>query len=204
MISGGWAVVLTVIFVGTGLYSLWHWSSVAVARRAAQRRPEWLTGLSHLVMSAAMIVMVWWPAGLVGTVVQVVVFVAFAVAFVQAGVRASDAADRVGAVAPHDHERGDGLDAGHHAAADGWYDSDRRQRWRSRHHGSVASADPAAPGHGAAPVWVVAVNWVWIALLVAAAGWWIVRLIRERRKPGGAWCHSVMAVAMALMLAVMG
>ncbi len=204
MISGGWAVELTVIFVGTGLYSLWHWSSVAVARRAAQRRPEWLTGLSHLVMSAAMIVMVWWPAGLVGTVVQVVVFAAFAVAFVQAGVRASDAAGRIGAV-------------GHTImnAAMAWMLATMpllmagmtltgNSGGGHAHHGSVASADPAAPAHGAAPVWAVAVNWVWIALLVAAAGWWIVRLIRGRRKPGGAWCHSVMAVAMALMLAVMG
>ncbi|MFP5022763.1 DUF5134 domain-containing protein [Pseudonocardia phyllosphaerae] len=78
------SLLLTVLFVGTGLYALARWSAVVAARLTPARR---LSELSHLLMSAAMVLMVWsWP-GTAGLSVQLVLFGGFALGFAVDAVR---------------------------------------------------------------------------------------------------------------------
>lgn len=106
MLSPAWSVVLTVVFVVTGVYSFGRWSR-AVARgsvgRAGSRSTASTVGqaseLNHLVMSVAMLFMVWRPGQTAGTAVQIMIFVVFAVVFLVVGLRARGLTARVGAAA---------------------------------------------------------------------------------------------------------
>jgi hypothetical protein len=72
-------VVLTVLFTGTGLYSLLRWASLRAG--VAGHHGDQVAELSHLVMSLAMVGMVWGYGGGAADTVQLVAFGAFSCYF---------------------------------------------------------------------------------------------------------------------------
>ncbi|HEX4248400.1 MAG TPA: DUF5134 domain-containing protein [Pseudonocardia sp.] len=73
------SVALTVLFAGTGCYSLLRWASLRAG--AAGHHGDQVAELSHLVMSLAMIGMVWGYGGPVADTVQLVAFGGFSCYF---------------------------------------------------------------------------------------------------------------------------
>jgi hypothetical protein len=73
------SVALTVLFTGTGLYSLLRWASLRVG--VAGHHGDQVAELSHLVMSLAMVGMVWAYGGSFADTVQLVVFGGFSCYF---------------------------------------------------------------------------------------------------------------------------
>lgn len=198
--SATWSVLLTVLFLVTGVYSLWRWTGAVAARGG--RRLEAAIDLNHVVMSVAMVVMVWWPGGTTATVVQSVVFAGFALALGIA-VRAGDRLHRFGLVTHvvmnlamvwmlimmpllmgGAHADGGGH---HHGAAGG-------------NHGGAADAPVQAMS---APGWVEPVSWIAIALMAATAVWWALRAVRAERERAHFCCHGAMGAGMAIMIAAM-
>ena len=70
------SVPLTVIFAATGGYSLLRWASLRAG--VAGHHGDRVAELSHLVMSAAMIAMVWEYGGPTGNAAQIVLFTVLA------------------------------------------------------------------------------------------------------------------------------
>lgn len=70
------SVLLTVVFAATGGYSLLRWASLRAG--VAGHHGDRVAELSHLVMSAAMIAMVWAYGGPIGNAAQIVLFTVLA------------------------------------------------------------------------------------------------------------------------------
>jgi len=79
------SVVLTVLFTGTGLYSLLRWASLRTG--AASHHGDQVAELSHLVMSLAMVGMVWAYGGPAAATLQLVAFGGFSCYFLARLVR---------------------------------------------------------------------------------------------------------------------
>ncbi|MEU4191828.1 DUF5134 domain-containing protein [Kribbella sp. NPDC026611] len=92
MIAGAWAVALTVLFGGTGLYCLLR---LVVGRR---RGIETVVDVNHVVMSPAMLAMVWWPATGVALWALVALFAAGALVFLRHLASSVDVTARAGAL----------------------------------------------------------------------------------------------------------
>lgn len=195
-----WSVMLTVVFVLTGGYSLWRWAG-AVASRSG-RREEATVDLNHLVMSVAMVSMTWWPAGAVAIVVQGLVFAGFALALLPAMVRDGDGSRRLGLAAQlamnlamiwmllampwlmAGTATGAGQPTGHH-------------------HGGGHQAAIPTPAGISAPAWMDAVSWIAVGLMVISALWWGPRAIRAQQHRVHFCCHGLMGVGMAVMIGAM-
>ncbi|WP_028936018.1 DUF5134 domain-containing protein [Pseudonocardia spinosispora] len=167
---------LTVAFLVTGGYALLRWASLRAG--VAGHHGDQIAELCHLLMSLAMIGMVYGYAGPVADVVQIVGFGAFALYFLLRwvdGLRAHPSAAH--------GCRG----AGHHfvmSAAMVWMvaampllmgpmtsGSSGGHAGHAGHGGSDMGATmsmPAAP----APTWALGVSWAVIVLLVVGAGFW--------------------------------
>jgi hypothetical protein len=190
-------VILTVLFAVTGAYSLWRWGD-AVSTRASRADAEAVVDLNHVLMSAAMVIMVWWPSGTVGVLIQIAAFGVFAVIMVlhpTAGDRRhrwSSAAHVIMNAAmiwmlavmpllmPH--------------AAGGQHHS-------GGHHSD--SAGSAATSATAIPVWAEVISWLAVGLVVSTAVWWTVRAIRTSSERAHFCCQAAMGAGMATMIGAM-
>jgi hypothetical protein len=218
MIETPWSVVLTVIFVFIAVICVIHLAhsrrpvpigvdhpghdgADAVHADAAHSGPvAAAVHVDHLVMSLAMVLMVWHPVAVVGTWVQVVIFAAFAALMLWGLPALHTAADRIGSV-------------GHVLlnAAMIWM---LLAMPLLMGHPMSGSGDPHAGHHGGSmdsmpmemtptPVWATAVNWAAVVVSAVVALWWLVHLIRDRGHRLHAVCHLLMGAGMAIMLALM-
>ena len=187
VLTAAWAVALTVVFVATGVYGV---------VRLGTRRWEGMgavVDLNHVVMSVAMVVMVWWPSFVAGRWVQIAVFAGLAVVFVQDLVGAESVTARAGALA--------------HAAMNAG------MVWMLVAMPALMAAGPGLgmdmPGmhHGAVSAgvqaWAAFLTWDVVGVLVLAAAWWTAEVVRSRRHRVLCCCHGLSCAAMAAMLAVM-
>lgn len=208
MIETPWSFVLTAIFLVTAVLCALHLtqsrSASAAATvgsvHAAHHGPiATAVHVNHLVMSLAMLLMVWRPVGTAGTWVQVTTFALFGVLMLIGLPSVLRTVDRVG-LASHvvlnaamiwmllampllmGHAMGSSTDA--HAA----------------HHGS---GDAMAVVMTPTPGWVAVVNWVAVVLSAVVAVWWLERLFRAPSHRVHSACHLLMAAGMALMLPLM-
>lgn len=201
MIISPWDLILTIVFVITGLICLGD----LIARRAG--RParsegladEELIDINHAVMSAAMILMTWVMVIDAATWAQIALFAIFALALLPALSRADGFAPRVETLghivlnaamiwmlaampllmAGADMGGGGGsAHAGHHDGGDG-------------------------PMLMATPVWADVVNAVFIIACIAGMLWWLYRAVAARGHRLHALCHALMAAGMGLMLWLM-
>lgn len=197
MIDAPWNIVLTLLFVFTGAVC----ARELIVRRGRPRTQagvsdEAVIDITHLVMSAAMILMLWVTVIDAITWAQVALFVIFGLALVPAFRSRRDTAARISL-------------AGHVLldAAMIWMlaampllmsDMPMAAGGHAAHHGGMAMAEPTPT-----PVWADAVNAVFIVLCLAVALWWAVRLVRARGHRLHACCHLLMAAGMAGMLWLM-
>lgn len=200
MIATPWNLILTVLFVATGV-----WCAIDLMRHRGKARHGAAAGISlhtvvdvnHLVMSAAMILMVWVSVVDAFTWAQIAVFVIFIVALVPGLVSEDSRAARISTVA---HIALNAamvwmlaamplLMAGMHSdIGDG----------SGHHHGGVGmDMLMATPG------WADLVNIVFVGLSAAAALWWAVRLVAARGRNFHDGCYVLMGAGMAIMLVVM-
>ncbi|HAN25639.1 MAG: DUF5134 domain-containing protein [Microbacterium sp.] len=197
MFSPLWSAVFTILFSVTGVVSL---VSLVRTRRAAPAGTPFGTTevveIAHLLMSIAMVAMVWWAAGAELTWAQIAVFAVVAIALLVSLPQATSRAGRVD-LAGHAVVTGAmvwmlvAMPALMGSGGDG----------ASGHHHSGGAADAAAPA--ATPEWIVVLNGVVIAVVAAFAVWWIVGLVRSSHHRARHVCHALMAGGMAVMLAVM-
>lgn len=219
------SMVFTVVYVVTGVYSL---ARLAQLMAEPDDDGDRLVELFHLAMSLAMIAMAWaWTGGpdTAGGMVQVVVFGAFTAWFLHSAVTRATTHGQltngyhvvmgaamtwmVAAMPLMMGGSSGGMDMSGHAGHAG-------------HHAAATTSGTDAPATMApAPGWVVAVTVVFVALLVAAAGWWADRAIHADDpgpQPTGAVatrtatslairiepsCHLLMSLGMAGMLLAM-
>lgn len=199
MLTSPWDLILTVLFVATG-----GWCAVDLVIHRARLRTQdgtiaqhAIIAINHLVMSAAMLLMIW-----VATIVdaatwaQVAVFAIFSVALLPGIV------GRVGAA--------------HRISLLGHVSMNAAMIWMllampllmagmtmgggdaPAHHGGGMTALPTST-----PVWADIVNWAFVAVSAVAALWWTYELLRSRGRHLHLLCHAGMAAGMGLMLVVM-
>lgn len=208
VIETPWSFALTAIFLATAILCALHLAQTRGAAAApmnphARHESAISTAVhvNHLVMSLAMLLMVWRPVGTAGTWVQVAIFTLFG-ALMLSGIFAEVSVSERISLSSHTslnvtmiwmllampmlmaHPRDGSGDV--HAA----------------HHGG-ASADPASIQTVTAPAWASGVNWAAIGVSGLVAVWWAVRLLREPGHRVHAACHLLMAAGMSLMLALM-
>jgi hypothetical protein len=183
MLPGAWTVGLTVFFTASGLYCLWR---VAAGRG---RGIEALVDVNHVLMSPAMVLMLWWPTFGAGKWVQIAVFTGLALVFFHhlAGVETVTA--RTGALLHG------GMNLG--------------MAWMVA---AMPLLMPAMPdmsgmtghehaGAGAGPLsWTAMLSWVVAGLLSIAAVWWFIRVIRVAGHRILCGCHGLTCAGMAAML----
>lgn len=210
VIESPWSFVLTAIFLATAVLCALH---LAQSRRASAAVT---TGsvhashhgpiaaavhMNHLVMSLAMLLMVWRPVGTAGTWIQVAIFALFGAVMLLGLPAVHAVGERVGVVSHvvlnaamiwmllampllMGHAMGGPADA--HAG----------------HHGG-GGGDEMATEMAPTPAWAAGVNWGAIVLSAVVAAWWLVRLFRDPAHRAHSACHLLMAAGMALMLALM-
>lgn len=208
MIESPWSFVLTAIFLVTAALCALH---LAQSRRAsaavttgsvhASHHGPVATAVhvNHLVMSLAMLLMVWRPVGTAGTWIQVALFALFGAVMLLGLPAVHGVSERVGVVSHvvlnaamiwmllampllMGHAMGGSADA--HAG----------------HHGSGGGDEmEKAP----TPTWAEVVNWGAVVFSAVVAAWWLVRLYRDPAHRAHSACHLLMAAGMALMLALM-
>lgn len=197
MLTSPWDLILTVLFAVTGV-----WCAVdLIAHRSRSRAadgavtPHTIVDINHLVMSAAMILMIWATVIDAVTWAQVAVFAIFALALLPGSFTTAGVTQRVSL-------------AGHIAlnAAMIWMllampllmagMSDGESS--GSHHGGEATGMPMST-----PAWADVVNGIFVALSAVAALWWTVALFRSRGRHLHDVCYTGMAAGMAVMLVVM-
>ncbi len=201
-----WSPALSAVFVVTGVVCVLHLAQSlrAVAGVHVHHDHDVPVGtavhVDHLVMSLAMLLMIWRPVGTAGTWVQSVVFTAFAALMLVSVSRAHDAVQRVDLL-------------GHVVlnAAMVWMlaampllmgqPMSTPSDPHAAHHGG--SMDTMAMQLTPTPAWAAVANGVVIAISVLVALWWLVRLARDRGHRLHAGCHLLMGAGMASMLALM-
>lgn len=180
--------VLTIVFVLTGAYALGRWALLA---SGATRDGDRLAELTHLLMSVAMVAMVWGLSGgpeSASGLLQIVVFTVLGVGFgvstlrpatgharISCGYHLSAAAAMVWMVVAMPVLMG--VSAGSSAASGGGHAG----------HAGHGGSDPGAvtvPGAGgvdaAPPTWALVVNAAVVVVLVLASVWWARQLVRSR------------------------
>lgn len=201
MLASPWDLILTAVFVCTGLACL---ADLAARRGARSARgdgigDEELIGIAHGVMSAAMILMLWVAVLDAVTWTQIALFAILALALALGIPRAHGAARRADlsghillsaamiwmlAAMPL-------LMAGAGAAGGSGAGG------TAHHHGGGGG------GPGATPAWAEAVNLLFIALCAACALWWLYRLAAARGHRRHSASHALMAAGMGAMLWLM-
>lgn len=192
-----WSVVFTVAFALTGVYCL-----VRLVTHREHSTPGGGLGthqvidLTHALMSAAMILMVWVAVGDVWMWAQVALFAVLALALIPS---LSDVRTRAGRV-----------DLLGHALLDVamiWMLAAMPLLMAGM---ATTAGSGAAPHHGTAsgdaltatPLWADVTNIVVTIAVVAAGGWWLVRAARGPQRLHSL-CHAFMAAGMATMLVLM-
>lgn len=192
-----WDLILTVWFSGTGVWC----AADLFVHRARLRRADGAVSehtvihVGHLVMSAAMILMIWVPVIDIVTWAQAALFGVFAIALLPAAVTRGDVRRRVslwGHIAMNGAmiwmllampllmaEMAGGAGGG------------------SSHHAGGGAGMPMMT-----PAWVDVVNTLFVAVSAASALWWIILLLRRNRHIHDL-CYAGMAAGMGLMLIVM-
>jgi Domain of unknown function (DUF5134) len=174
------SVALTVLFALSGGYSLLRWASLRAG--VAGHHGDPVAELSHLLMSLGMIAMVWAYGGSTGNAVQLVAYLALSGYFLTR-LRRGGVAGHPGCPAPGFHLLMSGsmvwmvaamplLMAGMTMGSGGGMQMD----------GMTMGGDtgPATPSVTTTPGWAVALTWVFIAGLVAGAGFWLRRVLPAR------------------------
>lgn len=201
-----WSLALSAVFVVTGVVCGIHLARTWGAAAGAHGRHDHgalvarAVHVDHLVMSLAMLLMIWRPVGTAGTWMQSAVFTAFAALMLVSVPRAHDAAQRVDLV-------------GHAVlnAAMVWmlatmpllmgHPMSTPSDPHAAHHGG--SMDTMAMQLNPTPTWATVATGITIAISVLVALWWLVRLARDRGHRLHAGCYLVMGAGMASMLALM-
>lgn len=179
MFSPVFTVLLTVAFLVTGGYALVRLAGlIATGDHGGSRVAE----LAHLLMSLAMLAMTWgWTGGPTtpGAVLQIVTFTALTAWFVR----------RV-LLPPAGHER---LVEGSHAATTAamvWMVAAMpRIMGTSPSSGGAAGHHHGGADHGAAavtivtPGWVTGLTWAFVVVSLAAAVFWLLRIVRPAPRP---------------------
>ncbi|SIT72274.1 DUF5134 domain-containing protein [Microbacterium sp. RU33B] len=198
MLTSPWDLILTALFAATGI-----WCAIdLIAHRPHARSSDGtltqhtLIDVNHLVMSAAMIVMIWTSVIDAATWAQVIVFAIFALALVPGLLAKTATRERV-SLAAHVGLNAAmiwmlaampllmaGMEMGHDGSS-------------GHHHGGGSEMMATAT-----PAWADVVNLLFVALSAAAAVWWLVALFGRRRRLHDL-CYAAMAAGMALMLLVM-
>lgn len=204
MLDGSLAWLLTAVFAATGLFCLATWTGHSVDHPAAG--DSRLVHATHALMSVAMVVMVWRPAGAVGTWVQVAVFAVLGLALAVAALRATGMVARIDwithlaldaamiwmlAAMPllmgtTGSVMGSPASTGHH---------------HGHHDGGTGAAPMPATG---TPAWVDAASVVAIVACIMAMLWWAGRTLTSRGQRLHGLCHALMAAGTAIMLGAMG
>nr|WP_244630824.1 MULTISPECIES: DUF5134 domain-containing protein [unclassified Microbacterium] len=193
-----WDLILTALFAATGL---WCAIDLAAHRGQARRADGSLTEhtvihVNHLVMSIAMILMVWVPMIDAANWAQVAIFAIFAAALTPA-LATGGVANRVSALG---HITMNAamiwmvlamplLMAGMIVGGD--------ESSAHHHHGGDDSGLPTST-----PVWADVVNGIFVIVSALAALWWILALLRRNRH----WhdlCYAAMSAGMGIMLVLM-
>ena len=209
MFDASWSLVMTAVFLTTAVLCGLHLAQSArpaaplpgSAAHAAHRGPVATTvHVNHLVMSLAMLLMVWRPVGGAGTWAQVAIFVLFTLLMLVGLPTLQGLPTRAGLLSHvvlnaamiwmllampllMGHAEHGGADE--HAA----------------HHGGAGTA--AAVAAAPVPAWAATVNGAAVVLSALVAVWWLGRLLRERGHRVHSACHLLMGGGMALMLALM-
>ncbi|WP_328999551.1 DUF5134 domain-containing protein [Kribbella sp. NBC_00709] len=165
--TGAWTTVLTVVFAATGLYGVWRLST----RR--WQGIETVVDLSHVLMSPAMLVMLWWPMAATWQWAQIAVFAGLAVVFFYHLSGSETVPERAGAMA--------------HA-------------WMNLGMVWMLAAMPRLMSGDA---WATMLSWSAVGLLVLTAGWWLVHAARTPGHRTLCGCHGLSCAGMATMLALM-
>ena len=209
MFDASWSLVMTVVFLATAVLCGLHLARSArpvtplsgSAAHAAHSGPVATTvHVNHLVMSLAMLLMVWRPVGSAGTWAQVAIFGLFALLMLMGLPTLPGVLARVGLLSHvvlnasmiwmllampllmgHAEHGGTDEHAAHHAGAE------------------TAAAVAVLP----VPAWATTVNAAAMALSALVALWWLGRLLRESEHRAHSACHLLMGGGMALMLALM-
>lgn len=212
MIAAPWDLIFTVLFAATGLYCLIDLVRGLRARgRGGALDPDVVIDVTHVIMSAAMILMVWVNITEVVLWTLAVLFAILAVALVPAFRSAADRARR--------------LDLAGHVTLDVamiWMLAAMPLLMAGMGSGTgemsgmdqmAGMADMSAGGEAgdggmmmttATPLWADLVNVAFVVLSAAAALWWLARAVRTSGHHRGHFvCHTGMAAGMAAMLVVM-
>lgn len=202
MLASPWDVILTVAFAVTGAFCLWH---VAAPRPNGRPQAERVIDMLHLIMSVAMVVMIWIPFGTIGTWIQAAVFAVLGILLLGSALSRSLPRTRRADLVSHvmlsaamvwmlaamplmmaGMPMPSGGSGGGHEG-----------------HAMPAASDGSASGLAATPGWVDVVSWALVALCAVVVGWWAFRVATDRRHRGHRLCHLGMGAGMGLMLALM-
>ena len=197
MVMGGWSVALTGVFAATGLYCLWR----VMAGRS--QGIETVADVNHVLMSPAMVVMLWWPSAGAGRWVEVTVFGGLALFFFHHLAGSVTVTARAAAL----------MHAGMNVGmvwmllampalmSGGGMEMDGGMAGMSGHqHGAGTTTAQDLVGLQA---WSALLSWVVTGLLALAAAWWLVRAIRHRGHRVQCCCHGLACAGMGAMLALM-
>ncbi|MFG1911427.1 DUF5134 domain-containing protein [Kribbella sp. NPDC048928] len=183
MIDRGWLAGLTVIFGATGLYCLWR---LAVGRG---RGIETVVDVNHVLMSPAMVVMLWWPADGVARWVQVAVFGGAAVVFFRQLAGSVEVTARTGALL--------------HAAMNfGMVWMLLAMPSLMPNHGDLAMDMTRSHPLVGVQAWTAMLTGVVAASLTLAAAWWLLHAVRSPGHRILCTCHALATAGTAVTLAL--
>ncbi|GAA3096460.1 hypothetical protein JOF29_004247 [Kribbella aluminosa] len=170
---------LTGVFAVSGLYGLWR---VASGRG---RGIETVVDVNHVLMSPAMLLMLWLPSAPSVTWVQIAVFSGLALVFFRHLSSSHGVTARTGALLHG------GMNLG--------------MVWMLAvgMTGMVGMSDMAGMDHGGGQTWTGLLSWSVVGLLVLSAAWWFGRMVRECGHRMLCCCHGLATGGMAAMLALM-
>ncbi|MEV6891639.1 DUF5134 domain-containing protein [Kribbella sp. NPDC051137] len=186
MLPDGPSVALTVVFAVSGLYCLWR---VASGRG---RGIETVVDVNHILMSPAMLLMLWLPPAPGITWVQIALFSGLALVFFRHLSTSDGVTARTGALLHG------GMNLG--------------MVWMLAVGltGMSGMASMSGMGHmagmdhgGAQQTWTGLLSWSVAGLLLLSAAWWFARALRSRSHRILCCCHALATGGMAAMLALM-
>ncbi|WP_028924986.1 DUF5134 domain-containing protein [Pseudonocardia acaciae] len=220
------SALLTVLYAATGGYALLRWAALRAGLAHAHGfYGDQVAELSHLVMSLAMLAMVWAYGGPAAEVTQIVAFTVFAGYFLSRLV-----SRRQGVTARHACPAAEfhllmsvtmiWMVAGMPVLMGGAAGPGGSGGGHAGHAGHGGQAEAAVGGAPVAPVpvpwWAVALTVACIGALVVAAAFWAVRAVRHRpvdapakrmlaalTPRSEAVCHLAMSLGMAAMFVTM-
>lgn len=188
MLPAGPSVALTVVFAVSGLYCLWR---VASGRG---RGIETVVDVNHVLMSPAMLLMLWLPSTPVITWLQIALFSGLALVFFRHLSTSDGVTARTGALLHG------GMNLGMvWMLAVGLIG----MAGMSGMSGMSGMEHMAGMGHGGAQTWTGLLSWSVAGLLLLSAAWWFGRALRAAGHRVLCCCHGLTTGGMAAMLALM-